>query len=310
MSHALKQRRGFTLVELLVVIAIIGVLIALLLPAVQQAREAARRMQCSNNLKQIGIAMHTYHDTYISFPPAVVKQMFQDTSGQNDDSLVWSGFLLPQIEQNALWEKITGQGFGLDWSVANNTAVLQQRLTAYECPSAPEAGTTWNDDTVANRQRANYGVVVTGTVGWTISSNSSNGENRNHMDDGGNGHSRHNGPFPMQNITTSFRDIVDGTTNTLFVGERYRHQISNRDYVYVGTPKGQNNHCRWAGSTGIQLNSLDTGNAGVAGFHSPHPGGALFLAGDGSTKFISENINRLIYASLGTRAGGEVVTLP
>lgn len=302
--------RGFTLVELLVVIAIIGVLIALLLPAVQQAREAARRMQCSNNLKQIGLALHNYHDTFQSFPPSAVKEKLQDGSG-NDQALVWSGFLLPQIEQGVLWDQITGMGFALNWEDDGvNEQVLRTRLTAYECPSSPDVNEIWNDGEATDRRRGSYGTVVSGTVGYNIAERTANGENKHYLDDGGYNHARHNGAFPMQNHTTSFRDIVDGTTNTFFIGERYRNRVSMRNYIYVGTPTGQDEHARWAGSTGIQLNSLDTGAVGFAGFHSPHPGGAQFLLGDGATRFVSENIDRYIFACYGTRAGGETAQLP
>ncbi len=311
MHISMQHKRGFTLVELLVVIAIIGVLIALLLPAVQQAREAARRMQCSNNLKQLGIALHNYHDTFLKFPPAAIKEMQQDTSGQSQQAMVWSGFVLPQIEQGALYDQITGMGFGIVWDDdANNEDVLRVRLDAFECPSSPDTGQVFDDGNVTDRPRGSYGVVVSGTVGYTISSNSTNGESKHHMDDGGVGHSRHNGPFYYQNVSTNFRDITDGTSNTLFVGERYSDKISNRAHIYVGTANGQDSHCKWGGSTGIQLNTLDSGSAGMAGFHSAHPGGALFLLGDGATRFVSENIDRLTYASMGTRNGGEVAQLP
>jgi prepilin-type N-terminal cleavage/methylation domain-containing protein len=311
-----KARIGFTLVELLVVIAIIGVLVALLLPAVQQAREAARRMQCSNNLKQIGLALHNYHDTHNAFPPSVIKEMLQDAGG-NQNSLVWSGLILPQIEQNALWDQIQGKGFGLIWNDGGvNQLVLQTRLTAFECPSSPDSSEPWTDEGIANRPRGNYGCVLSGTVGYNAAPpmnnahGTPNSENKHHMDDGGMAHPRHNGPFMMQNRSTRFADIVDGTSNTAFIGERYRRRIGNRNYIYIGTPRGQDEHARWGGSTGIQLNSLDQGTTGFAGFHSAHPGGALFALGDGSTRFLPENMDRFIMAAAGTRNGGESVQLP
>jgi len=97
-----RRRRAFTLVELLVVIAIIGILVALLLPAIQAAREAARRTQCSNNLKQMGVGFHNYHDAHRSFPPSCVKQKDQDGGGSAQATL-WSGLLLPFMEQGPLW---------------------------------------------------------------------------------------------------------------------------------------------------------------------------------------------------------------
>lgn len=304
-----QDRRGFTLVELLVVIAIIGVLIALLLPAVQQAREAARRMQCSNNLKQMALAMHNYHDTHSAFPPAVIKELIQDTSG-SQQSTVWSAFILPQIEQSAMYDQIVGMGFGIIWNDdGTNEQLLRVRLDAYECPSSPDTGLLFDDDQVTQRPRGSYGVVLTGTVGYTISSNTTNGESKHHMDDDAN-NSRHNGPFFWQNVSSRFRDMVDGTSNTLMIGERYHDEAPKRKHIYIGTSTGQDSHCKWGGSTGIQLNTLDINEQGMAGFHSAHPGGALFSCVDGSTHFVSENIDRLIYASLGTRKGKEAVQLP
>ena len=304
------QQRAFTLVELLVVIAIIGVLVALLLPAVQAAREAARRMQCGNNLKQIGIAIHNYHDTNNSFPPSAVKEKLQDGGG-SAQALVWSGSILPFIEQKNMFDSIVGMGFGINWADdSTNELILRTKLPAFQCPSSPDMGQTWDDGSATARHRASYGCVVTGTVGFTITSNATNGESKHHMDDGGYGHARWNGPFLMQNNTTTFGDIIDGSSNTLFVGERYRDKATNRNYIYVGTPNGQDEHARWSGSTGIQLNSLDTGTQGFAGFHSAHPSGAQFAVGDGSVRLINENVDRYIYACLGTRNGGEAVQIP
>jgi prepilin-type N-terminal cleavage/methylation domain-containing protein len=128
-----SPRRGFTLVELLVVIAIIGVLVALLLPAVQAAREAARRMQCGNNLKQLGLAVHNYHDTFLVFPP---QMMNVDTN--NDRRWGWGAVTLPFIEQKALWEQISSNG-GKQIPVASTliggVPLLRSRLAAHLCPS-------------------------------------------------------------------------------------------------------------------------------------------------------------------------------
>jgi len=302
-------QRAFTLVELLVVIAIIGVLVALLLPAVQAAREAARRMQCGNNLKQIGLALHNYHDTNLSFPPSAVKEKVQDGGG-SAQALVWSGSILPFIEQKNVFDSIVGMGFGINWGDdGTNELILRTKMPAYQCPSSPDSNQPWDDGNVTQRHRASYGCVLSGTVGYDIATRTTNGENKHYMDDDAT-HARHNGPFLMQNRTTTFADISDGSSNTLLIGERYRNKATIRNYIYIGTPNGQDEHARWGGSTGIQLNSLETGAAGFAGFHSAHPGGAMFALGDGSVKMLNENIDRYIYACLGTRNGGESVQIP
>lgn len=309
-SRARGKQRAFTLVELLVVIAIIGVLVALLLPAVQAAREAARRMQCGNNLKQIGLAIHNYHDVQLTFPPSAVKEKMDDQGG-SAQALVWSGSILPYIEQKNLYDTIVGQGFAINWADDSvNELILRTKLSAFQCPSSPDATEIWDDGSATARYRASYGCVVTGTVGYDIANRTTNGESKHHMDDGGYDHPRWNGPFLMQNRTTTFASITDGTSNTLFIGERYRNKVGMRNYVYIGTPHGQDEHARWSGSTGIQLNSLDTGTQGFAGFHSAHPGVAHFAVGDGSVKLLSENIDRFVYACLGTRNGGETVQIP
>jgi len=314
MVPSCSPRRAFTLVELLVVIAIIGILVALLLPAIQAAREAARRTQCSNNLKQLGVGFHNYHDTHRVFPPSCVKEKFQDAAGSAQATL-WSGMLLPFLEQDAIWNQITGMGFGIVWNDDGvNEDVARTKLPSFQCPSAPESNETFDDGGVNPRYRSNYGVVTSGTVGinlnpYGIAINRS-GENNNHMDDGGLAHGRWDAAFTMQNTALTFADIVDGTSNTIFVGERARWTLGQRNYVYIATPNAQNAHAKFSGSTGIEINSKDTGHRGWAGFHSMHPGGAQFLFGDASNRFISENVNDYLFSSLGTRFGGEAVTLP
>ncbi|MCC9604718.1 DUF1559 domain-containing protein [Blastopirellula sp. JC732] len=301
------RRRGFTLVELLVVIAIIGVLIALLLPAVQQAREAARRSQCQNNLKQLGLALHNYHDTYQSFPPTCVKEANQDQPG-SQQATFWSAFILPQIEQGNIYDKIQGMGFGIVWNDSgNNQNLLNTKIEAYRCPSAPDANTSTQEG--VTHYRANYGVVTSGTVGY----NSSHGTNNHYMDDGSDNHARFNGPFLRRNITTRFADITDGTSNTVGIGERWNHKKTEEskylNYWYIGIPNSQDRHSAFSGSTGIPLNSPDTGEVGYAGFSSQHPGGVQFAQMDGSVRFVSENTAANILSAIGTRNGGEVVSL-
>ena len=194
-------------------IAIIGILVALLLPAIQAAREAARRAQCSNNLKQLGVGFHNYHDTHRVFPPSCVKEKFQDGGGSAQATL-WSGMLLPFLEQNALWEQVTGMGFGVVWNDDGvNEDVAKTKLAAFQCPSAPEFNETFDDSGVNPRYRANYGVVTSGTVGIDLTPYGTainrSGENNNYMDDGGLGNGRWDAAFSMQNTSRTFAEIVD-----------------------------------------------------------------------------------------------------
>jgi prepilin-type N-terminal cleavage/methylation domain-containing protein len=347
MKHSPRVSRGFTLVELLVVIAIIGILIALLLPAVQAAREAARRSQCSNNLKQIGLGIQNYHDTYRQFPPSVLNT--NNTNGACNQSLVWSGFILPYMEQQPLWNQIRNSGMGASLNWANATMnmgtgtagyVLQTKVPAFLCPSSPDGNQTLTDPVatvVTNIPRANYGAVTTGRIGYTNSYLNGTGMTGTGAINTSNQNATYLSPKVSTNSSTfdgafavwpgqssRFANITDGTSNTLFVGERNAGRFINspqpsRVYIAIGTGD-ITNFGKWSGSTGIKINypsgSSSTINyttadpIGSAGFQSAHPGGAQFLAGDGSTHFISETINQNLYSQLGSRAGGEPAQIP
>ncbi len=172
-----RPQRGFTLIELLVVIAIIAILIALLLPAVQQAREAARRSQCKNNLKQLGLAMHNYHDTHRVFPPAAALP-----SGVTVDRYAWSVFLLPFADQAPLYNAIAPNGSAVPSATANSNR-LRTVLSVYKCPS--DVGSPINPN-FSNYGSSNY------PVSWQMCSD---------------------------NSRTKMRDVTDGTSNTVLIGE-------------------------------------------------------------------------------------------
>jgi prepilin-type N-terminal cleavage/methylation domain-containing protein/prepilin-type processing-associated H-X9-DG protein len=319
MSGIKKMRLAFTLIELLVVIAIIAILIALLLPAVQQAREAARRTQCKNNLKQLGLALHNYHDTYRVFPAACFKVLIQDAAAPPEEkqSTHWGSMILPYMDQAPMYNSMRWGSYPMIWDNGPNLAARQTRLEMIRCPSAGELPLYAQVDSESPRANignnlapCNYGVVSSGTLGNPAVSAEAT-HNRNHMDDGGPTHSRFNGAF-AQNLCYGIRDLTDGASNTVGVGERCRQAASDTDntqrrqYFFLGSPNARNEHASFSGSIGVTLNST-TGDYGYAGFQSNHTGGAQFLLLDGSVRFISENLDHLVRRALGTRSAGEVV---
>jgi prepilin-type N-terminal cleavage/methylation domain-containing protein len=194
-----RRTRGFTLIELLVVIAIIAILIALLLPAVQQAREAARRTQCRNNLKQLGIALHNYHDTHRMFTPNGVAGTTEDVGGRfNQSWLAWSGFamLLPYIDQAPIYNRINWS-YRWDSNVGGtvNNTMARTRLAAYVCPSDPGA----NANYTANMGPTSYGISTGPGSNWNMSARPVG--------------------FATLFTGTRMRDITDGASNTLAVSE-------------------------------------------------------------------------------------------
>ncbi len=296
---------AFTLVELLVVITIIGILIALLLPAVQAAREAARRMSCSNNLKQIGLAMHGYHSAHSSFPPGLAWS----TRGG------WSYmyFILPYVEQAALDEAYRKE------AVAFTIDADAPRLSLLNCPSldlttvvmpvtgAPGAANALayvgvqganRDGTCPTPSNAQYPVLP--TPGWGC---------------GGGGYANTGILYPMSGVRMG--EVKDGSSNTLMIGEiAWDCGLVG----WVGWPRGCDDG---NGGTYATKNVLYAPNfakstlvsGGVAmfddvSFGSNHPGGCQFLAGDGSVHFLQENIEMNLYRALATRASDESVQIP
>lgn len=295
------SRSGFTLIELLVVIAIIAVLIALLLPAVQQAREAARRSQCKNNLKQIGLALHNYHDVANSFPPGwiAVRNGVADFE-DGGSGFSWGTFLLPYLDQAPLYSKLN---FNYDMNAPENVDFLQAKLAVFQCPSDPKPDTFTTEGTPAVRlATANY-VAMFGT---TDLHGCENAPGVAPVNSGGQCVS--NGAF-YHNSNTQFRDFTDGLSNTILAGERTTFvDPDHADEIFYGT---------WAGAVPGEEHAVGRviGHAEHApnqkhhaeDFGSSHTGGAHFVMGDGRVVFLSENMNEDTFRSLGTRAGGEVV---
>jgi len=286
--------KGFTLIELLVVIAIIAVLIALLLPAVQQAREAARRSQCKNNLKQIGLALHNYHDTHSTFPPGVVlqtadAQYIGDGSNgtQSVESWGWGAFVLPYIEQAALYNQANiGSGGKLE-SVVGTVPLMT--LAVYRCPSDP-APLIRVGNPQARWATSNYkgncghrNCLFSETSGGTIRPVTLSGPND------------YGGIFRLDSKIL-IRDITDGTSNTILTGEIawLKGTITYDAAAWAGCLQGEQGNCAddVVASGRAPINSQSTNREVLhESFSSHHTGGAQFLFCDGSVRFISENVN-------------------
>ncbi|WP_339734634.1 DUF1559 domain-containing protein [uncultured Gimesia sp.] len=297
-----RTKRAFTLIELLVVIAIIAILIALLLPAVQQAREAARRTQCKNNLKQIGLAVHNYADVYTCLPNANANS---ELSG---GSLFVS--ILPFIDQANAYNLYD---FNLKNTNSYNADVVSQILPFYLCPSSPmpRAVPSCSDD--YGRAPGNY-AVCGGTEDYNI-----------YWAHYGDPQPEQNGAIVYTGSTAGkirFRDITDGTTSTLLVGETaynlpdYTFGSSSScsgekryGYTYWASPYPGSTVC----FTSSDFNPHDIADDSVfdsdwrKSFRSDHVGGVQFVFVDGSVHFISENIDASLLDALATRNGGEVI---
>ena len=276
----MSKQRGFTLVELLVVIAIIGILIALLLPAVQAAREAARRSQCSNNLKQLGLGVHNYHDTFKTLPPSAAVNMSYVPTGYSDPTQPngwgWGALILPFVEQSALHEQCgVAQGVPMDQRLTEVKTVLN----GFRCPSdtGPEHNHrhwTW-EKTGTDPAMSNY-VAMAGTEMWP---------------------SRNNGLF-FVNARLGFRDCQDGTSNTIALGER-AYEVTNVRYgaaVWAGTVVANNVKDRKLDVGAMSRQSINCPGS-IADWNgreltlaSNHPGGAQVCLMDGSVRFLSETI--------------------
>ncbi|HEV7224328.1 MAG TPA: DUF1559 domain-containing protein [Pirellulales bacterium] len=307
-------RRAFTLVELLVVIAIIGLLVALLLPAVQAAREAARRSQCCNNLKQIGLAAQNYHDLMRSFPPGYCASVpYVDGANDTRAGWGWGAFILSYLEQDAARTNIN---FSLPVEAPQNAKVVQTGLAVYLCPSdgapvAPFSVPNSGGAAVAAAAASSYAACV-------------GGDESSVSDAAGAG-------IFYRNSGTRFGDITDGASTTILVGER---AWTNAQGIWAGAIsgavclRGAENPCPAGGAAfgeapelvlaHTHLNNATSDlDGGLDDFSSRHVGGSYFAFADGSVRFFPSvsgdgaggayTGDSLIFQALGTRAGHEVV---
>ena len=303
------RRRGFTLIELLVVIAIIAVLIALLLPAVQASREAARRSQCLNNLKQVGLALHNYHDAVGAFPPGYIARPALD--GDNiGTGWGWAAMILPQVEQSALFNSIN---FSLGIEVpANRTSRLTQ-VGTFACPSdatyMPQF--TVVDDSTSSTALGSpiCDVASSDYVGCFGTGDVSDFPGRD----------RGEGLF-FRNRSIRIAEIIDGTSQTIAVGEKSQNLARatwtgavTRAAVPITQLQAEGGLSPEGGGALVlahagELDGPNSRPAHADQFWSRHPGGCNFTFADGSVRFIKEKRPLVIFRALATRQGGEVIS--
>lgn len=304
----IRLRRGFTLIELLVVIAIIAVLVALLLPAVQQAREAARRATCRNNMKQLGLALLTYQETFGVFPASEIHSApFMNGSNNNwgENAGTWSTLLFPYMDQQTRYDSMN---FSLGWNSGANYTAIMQKPTGYLCPSNPvsDKNSGNNFDSWIVHYFAVYGSEDPpggrARMQWAIG-NTSNLQYRGMM-------------YHSSAVRPS--DVTDGLSNTFAMLEvRGYRPLSPTAVVQVDGDGGRG--MRWETGTGTYLQPIN-GVDGSAGSNCPncrwevassfHTGGIFGLMGDGSVKFVNETMDSTSFRRLGSIQDGIITMQP
>jgi prepilin-type N-terminal cleavage/methylation domain-containing protein len=323
MSRAVpRAARGMTLVELLVVIAILALLMALLLPAVQSARESARRVQCGNNLRQIGMALLQYHESNGAFPHGA--NFSSRTGVPHSQGGTWAALILPGLEQGAVFDR-----FDLKRHVADpvNEAAVTAVIPTFVCPSDSDAGTPIRSNTIhtgtsGRNPLRGMGLWYPGSMGPTAdgcgagvrcvfcpagydsyccAATGDYGSSCNSAKMGA-------GIFDREMRPVQAAQIRDGLSNTLLVGETLPSQCFFN---------GAYNHNFPINGTTIPLNTFVEGASGVnnfwynaCGFKSRHAAGATFVLCDGSVHFLGDTIDYRLYNALGSRAGGETAAVP
>jgi prepilin-type N-terminal cleavage/methylation domain-containing protein/prepilin-type processing-associated H-X9-DG protein len=297
-----KKRRAFTLIELLVVISIIGLLVALLLPAAQAAREAARRAQCVNNLKQIGLAMQNYHGSSQTLPPGYVSN-FDASGNDTGPGWGWAAMLLPQMEQRPLFDAMN---FNTSIETPSNQTSRLVLIAGFLCPSdsgPPSWTATMRNasgvptQSICQVAAANY-VGVYGTSDPGIEGD---------------------GSF-YRDSNIGLRDLTDGTSQTIIIGERSQNfgpatwvgsvtgaVLFPVDNDGIGYPRVESAPGMVLGHAGGRFGPGNPGSE-VNQFYSRHAGGVNFLFADGHVSFLKTTLPNTTFRALATRAGGETIS--
>jgi prepilin-type N-terminal cleavage/methylation domain-containing protein/prepilin-type processing-associated H-X9-DG protein len=298
-----RKRFGFTLIELLVVIAIIGILIGLLLPAVQFVRESARRTQCLNHAKQISLALLAFEDSKQKLPPGCTYP----------EMAMWSAFILPHLEQEVLFQTLDLQG---PWAYVSNAnaAACSTYLSVFQCPSSGIPQHVPDAQGISGRVPCSYLACASGT------------------------NDRESGPLPhvgepetgdglfLMNKQIRLRDITDGQSNTVLMGESlfdfsewgpdFSDNMQVVDHWYIGSAElvphyASTEFSECLGSTACPINAFQNAAAPInhkeLGFSGRHPGGAVIGYADGHIVFVNSQIDLDIWRRMGTRAGSEIV---
>ena len=325
---------GFTLVELLVVIAIIGILVGLLLPAVQAAREAARRMSCSNNLKQLGLSIHNYESTYNKVPiNGLINGDYNDPPALTSHSVSWMTGILPFCEQSPLYERIdfnyestndprNGPTFN-SAPEPSNGAVARTALAAFRCPSdafgrfqmGNRANRTADKELAVNNYKGVAGAnwqwgsfqVTTGLLAGVRWGGTS-----------GNGLDRGNGMLcPNYDSQTEFKHVTDGLSNVFMVGEAIPAFCSHTWWFWANgstatcaVPLNARAQCASTGGRWKDMQTCANDWPNNYSFQSLHIGGGQFAMGDASVRFISDSIDINLYRQLASILDGQTVTVP